>query len=348
MRGALLLLVTSFAPDAFHPRPPPPVVGHDLVARRYWEGLDPAGAARGDDGDDGGQGSGAVSRLARTPATRMVTVPASTFVMGSTPGEMAIGVAMCRREVRQADCDQVAPFFRSEGVAHEVYVDAFALDRREVTVAEYRRCLAAGACAAPGFAPRDPRFDRAELPVTQVRWSDAAAFCGWRGARLPTEAEWELAAKGAAGAGGAALSAAPAARRSPGGRLFPWGNTYNPRLVNHGSFSRDEEDASDGFAGLAPVGSFPDGATPAGIEDLAGNAAEWVADLYDVDDQGFGYAPGSAVNPRGPSSGVFHVVRGGSYTDGAAWMRTTARTTTTVARSAQIGFRCAVSVARAR
>jgi formylglycine-generating enzyme required for sulfatase activity len=332
VRAALLLLVTSFAPDAFHPRPPPVAVGHDLVARRYWEGQTASSGAQDPVG----------SMLARTPATRMVTLPASTFVMGSTPGDMAIGVAMCRREIRQAECDQVAPFFRSEGVAHEVYVDAFALDRREVTVAEYRRCLAAGACAAPGFEPRDPRFDRDELPVTQVRWGDAAAFCAWRGARLPTEAEWELAAKGAAG------STLPAGANASGGRLFPWGNTYNPRVVNHGSFSRDEEDASDGFAGLAPVGSFPDGATPEGIEDLAGNAQEWVADLYDVDDQGFGYPPGSVVNPRGPSSGVFHVVRGGSYTDGAAWMRTTSRTTTNLARSASIGFRCAMSVGKPR
>ncbi len=339
MRAALLLLVTSFAPNAFHPRPAAPPVGPDLVARRYWSGLDDRDA-RGRDERDGALGEARMpSVLARTPAPRMITLPASTFIMGSTPGEMAVGVAMCRREVLQAECDQVAPFFRSEGVAHEVYVDAFALDRREVSVAEYRRCLAAGTCAAPGFAPRDPRFDRDELPVTQVRWSDAAAFCAWRGARLPTEAEWELAAKGPGGAGGTGAAGG-------GGRLFPWGGTYNPRLANHGSFSRDEADASDGFAGLAPVGSFPDGSTPEGIEDLAGNAAEWVADVYDVDDQGFGYPPGSQVNPRGPVSGVFHVVRGGSYGDGGAWMRTTSRTTTSAQRSATIGFRCAVSLGR--
>ncbi len=155
------------------------------------------------------------SVLARTPAPRMVTLPASTFIMGSTPGEMAVGVGMCRHEVLQAECDQVAQFIRSEGVAHEVYIDAFALDRREVSVGEYRRCVAAGACAAPGFSPRDPRFDRDELPVTQVRWGDAAAFCGWRGARLPTEAEWELAAKGPGG-GAARLPAAGAVGSSPG------------------------------------------------------------------------------------------------------------------------------------
>ena len=351
MRAALFLLVTSFAPNAFHKRAP---VGHELVARRYWSGLERRGSARPE----------AVSMpavLARTPASKMVALPGSTFLMGSTPGEMALGVAMCRHEVLQAECDQVAPFFRSEGVAHEVWVDAYAMDRREVTVGEYRRCMAAGVCAAPGFAPRDARFDRDELPVTQVRWADATSFCGWRGARLPTEAEWELAAKGTepgaggsgrgrGGAGGAGETrgAVDGGGGSIAGRLFPWGGTYNPRLANHGSFSRDDTDASDGFAGLAPVGSFPDGRTPQGIDDLAGNAAEWVADFYDVDDQGFGYPPGSQQNPTGPSTGMFHVVRGGSYVDGAAWMRTTSRTFTTAARSASIGFRCAESLGARR
>ena len=106
---------------------------------------------------------------------------------------------------------------------------------------------------------------------------------------------------------------------------------------------QDETDASDGFVGLAPVGSFPDGRTPLGILDLAGNAAEWVADLYDLDANNLGYSPQPQTNPKGASSGIAHVVRGGSYADGAAWMRGAARSTVLL-RSPQVGFRCAYEV----
>ncbi len=233
---------------------------------------------------------------------------------------------LCRKEVRGTEltCERLAQEFRDELPRHEVFLSPFSIDQREVRVDEYARCVSAGACTAPRFTPGDGRYDRPDLPVTNVAWDDAAAYCAWAGGRLPTEAEWEFAARGTAG------------------RDFPWGDVYNPSLCNHGSVANDETNADDGFVGLAPVGSFPDGATPDGILDLAGNAAEWVSDYYErPTEPGAGYPSGSQVNPTGPSSGALHVVRGGSFVNGAIWMRAAWRGSTELVSSYDIGFRCA-------
>lgn len=268
----------------------------------------------------------------RPPLERRVRIAGGRFVMGSSPGEMQQAVELCAREPFGVRCrslgEDVGPWIRAEGHAHEVTLSDFDLDALEVTVAKYDRCVAAGACARPSYPPGDPRYDRPELPVTHVRWDDADAYCAWVGGRLPTEAEWEHAARGHAG------------------RTFPWGDLYNPRLANHGAWAEDPSDARDGFVGLAPVGSFPDGATSSGLHDMAGNAAEWVHDWYDRDEEGFGYPRGAQVNPKGPPFGPYgHVVRGGSYHDAAHWLRTAARRATPFA-SREIGFRCAYDVAR--
>ena len=123
------------------------------------------------------------------------------------------------------------------------------------------------------------------------------------------------------------------------------GNFYNGHLCNHGALAADETDGSDGFVNLAPVGSFPDGATPLGVQDMAGNVAEWVQDLYDVDEENFGYPqtpPGHPlINPKGPATGIGHVLRGGSFAEGAAWVRAAARGKMLPSRSPSVGFRCA-------
>lgn len=282
----------------------------------WWTGLDvqPGAAA----------GRGVVAL--RAPSARWVRIPGGSFLMGSSATDMIRAVTLCRREMYGALCrgDVGMPGirFRAELPAHQAFVSPFELERTEVSVEAYGRCVAAGACAEPAFVRGDARFDRPDFPVTEVRWDDAAAYCAWSGGRLPTEAEWELAARG------------------PSGRDFPWGNVYNGHVTNHGALASDETDASDGYAGLAPVDAFPDGATPEGVLNLAGNASEWVDDLYDTDENGFGYSPLPQTNPRG-TRGVFHVVRGGSFTDGAAWQRAAWRGEGIIARSASVGFRCA-------
>lgn len=253
------------------------------------------------------------------------------FVMGSTPSEMVRAVKLCEREAFGVRCgspgDEVGPWIRAEGYAHEVTLTDYELDRTEVTVRSYTRCVGAGACSAPAYPPGDARYDRPTLPVTHVRWEDAVAFCSWVGGRLPTEAEWELAARG------------------PARRAFPWGDLYNPHLANHGAWADDPTDGRDGYIGLAPVGSFPDGITASGLHDMAGNAAEWVSDFYDRDEDGYGYPRAAAVNPKGPDFGPYgHVVRGGSYRMAAHWLRNSARFAASSA-SREIGFRCAYDVA---
>ncbi len=129
-----------------------------------------------------------------------------------------------------------------------------------------------------------------------------------------------------------------------GGANVPVGQRLQPLPLQPRSLSAsDATDATDGFAGLAPVGSFPDGATPLGVLDLAGNAAEWVSDFFDVDPRGVGFAPGPVTNPTGPKTGSVHVVRGGDFEDGAPFMRAASRNDSAGA-SPTVGFRCAADV----
>ena len=255
----------------------------------------------------------------RSQGPSRVLVRGGTFTMGSTDAELAKAIELCRAEARRDDCKD--ELFAPEQSAHEVYLDDYWIDRTEVTVARYRQCVAAGLCALPPYGSGAERFDRPDLPVVLVTWNDAQRFCAWAGGRLPTEAEWERAARGVAG------------------RRFPWGQVFSPFLSNHGAYAFEDLDSRDGFLELAPVGSFPDGRTPDGIDDLAGNVEEWVHDWF-----AFEYPSASAVNPRGPDLGELRVARGGSFIHGRTWQRGASRDARTPGdRSPWLGFRCAAS-----
>jgi formylglycine-generating enzyme required for sulfatase activity len=230
----------------------------------------------------------------------MITIPATTFTMGSPPG------------LGEAD----------EQPAHPVTLAAFELDRTEVTVGQYWQCVIAGACAAPAADAsiaephylNDPAFDN--HPIVNVPWLEASHYCTWRGKRLPTEAEWELAA-GWDTARGAKLQ-------------WPWGQeAAGP--VNVG-------DTSLGKA--AAVGSMSLDKSPLGLLDMGGNVSEWVFDWYQVDY----YNVADDTNPTGPSNrrSEGRVIRGGSFTDSLEQARTANR-----GHQAEeygyptVGFRCA-------
>lgn len=295
--------------------------------QRFWLGLGPSASRAPAEG----------TVVLRPALERRVRIAGGRFVMGSTASEMVHAMKICEREPYGARCEtragglgggpaDVGPWIRAEGNAHEVTLSDFEIDRTEVPVRRYARCVAAGACSPAAYPSGDSRYDRPELPVTHVRWEDAVSYCTWMGGRLPTEAEWEHAARGRAG------------------RTFPWGELYNPHLANHGAWADDPTDGRDGFVGLAPIGSFPDGKTATGLLDMAGNASEWVWDFYDRDDEGFGYGRGAVINPKGPAYGALgHVIRGGSYREAAHWLRTAARRAWPLP-AREIGFRCAYDV----
>jgi formylglycine-generating enzyme required for sulfatase activity len=208
-------------------------------------------------------------------------------------------------------CDE-APGMCMEGgldaPAHSVWISTFWIDRTEVTRGGYETCVAARACTPPSGVA-SPRSDDA-LPVTGVSWEQAKRYCTWRQLRLPTEAEWEKAARGT------------------DGRRYPWGNDA-PRC--------DLANFAPCGGKLEPTGSLPGGASPYGALDLAGNAEEWVSDWmsshYDV----------SSVqrDPSGPVAGQEHVVRGGSYIDDWWHLGATVRLWDSGLGSTERGFRCA-------
>jgi len=279
----------------------------------------------------------------------MVKLPRGSFLMGSSSGEIEWVAELCTREVgeRFSDlaCDE--QFMEDElAGARRVALFGLWMDRFEVTVGEYRACVASGGCAidpllavspepAPPAASAPPPPTARELlddlPMVGVTWYEAAAYCRAQHKRLPTEAEWEYAARG------------------PESRRWPWGSGVYPTMMNHGGVVPEQlgavqtvpmygVDENDGQRYRAPVGSYPGGRSVFGVEDLAGNVAEWVSDWYDAKT----YGSSDTMAPRGPGNGTFKVLRGGSYLSPLYRTRGAAREALPPReRAAWIGFRCA-------
>lgn len=230
----------------------------------------------------------------------------------------------------------------------EVTLSTYCLDKTEVTVKSYATCVAAGGCTAlprtpslNGFAVPDvrlhPQFcnyeDRPNHPANCVDWHQATAYCTWASKRLPTEAEWEFAARGADGRAYPWGNDAPqAARVNACGTecAAMWANTLRLNL-------RALYDATDGWQTTAPVGGYPSGLSAAGVLDMAGNVWEWTSDWFGD------YTAAPATNPRGMSAGTARVTRGGGWSDrDAGALRTAYRNAVSPTyQSDSIGFRCA-------
>lgn len=252
---------------------------------------------------------------------RQIYIPGGRFRMGASARDIDYAVSLCQKGTLAEDCD--ASLFALERPSHMVTLAAFVIDATEVTVEDYFRCVDVGRCEVPKYSLGGARFEQPGLPVSFVTWPQARDYCLFRGARLPSEREWERAA------------------RSNGRQRFPWGNAWNPRLANHGRAGLVREDGSDGFIELAPVGSYLSGSSRAGVMDLAGNVSEWVADEFS--EYLAGTVSHSAASPTSPSPrGVRRVIRGGDFVSPPHWLRSTARRGRLPDRfGADIGFRCA-------
>lgn len=201
----------------------------------------------------------------------LVWVPSGVFTMG-TVGITRLLPATDAARVR--DDNDGGRY--TESPAHTVMLDGYWIYRHEVTVGQYRKFCQATKRKMPVQRLADG------LPIRSVSWGDCTAYARWAGGRLPTEAEWEKAARG------------------PDGRMYPWGDRLDNMLVNAGIAARGE---------ALPVGSFPDGASPYGADDMLGNMREWCADWYDASY----YHASPWYHPAGPSSGQLRAIRGGSW-----------------------------------
>ncbi|GJL77360.1 MAG: hypothetical protein NPINA01_03490 [Nitrospinaceae bacterium] len=236
----------------------------------------------------------------------MVWIPSGELHRGSDSRQ---GYRICLKNNK--DCKE--SWFQDEEPAHAVRLDGFYIDTHEVTQKQFQSVM--------GDNPSD--YKGPDLPVERVNWHEAAEYCKRVGKRLPTEAEWEWAARGG--------------KRT----AFPWGDEAESGKANfcdqQCSKRWKEKQFDDGYRHTAPVGSFP--ANGYGVFDMAGNVYEWVADWYAEDY----YSKSPRDNPKGPESGNRKLIRGGSWINYSTGIRPADRTEAkTKARLNFVGFRCAL------
>ena len=255
----------------------------------------------------------AAERIKLPAHDEMVLVPAGPFLMGSD---------------KKAD----SKAYLAEMPQHTVHLDAYEIDKHEVTTVQFLKFV-----LAKDRAPLiDWRYDGGNFqdtmvnhPVMHVSWQDAADYCAWAGKRLPTEAEWEKAARGG------------------DGRIYPWGN--QPAGLSRSNFGRsglsgpvrDRPERLMLYPPIISVDKYENAVSPYGVFQMAGNVAEWVADWYDKDY----YKTAPDKNPKGPEKGTQRAFRGGSWIDSTPSVRVAQRNGTEPnTRMNWLGFRCARDV----
>ena len=203
----------------------------------------------------------------------MVYIPAGEFIMGTSDEQIDALLRQFPNWNRS--------LFDDEKPQRRVYIDGYWIYKYEVTVTQYRKF-----CDETGRKmPVEPDWGwQDDHPIVNVTYNDAAAYCNWAGVQLPTEAQWEKAARGT------------------DGRIWPWGNEWDANKCNN---------FQTGPRKTKPVDSYPQGRAPYDVMDMAGNVWEWCADWYD----GNYYASAPERNPHGPVSGNWRVLRGGSWSD---------------------------------
>lgn len=245
--------------------------------------------------------------ISEVDGMELVYIPAGNFSMGSNQGDS------------------------NEQPVHEVYLDAYWMDQFEVTNDQYKLCVADRACTAPADLAYYNNSTFNHHPVVNINWFQAKTYCQWAGRDLPTEAQWEKAARG------------------EDGRIYPWGDSNPTRdhvnLCDLGCASGSKtENFNDGYAKTAPVGSFPKGSSSYGVHDMAGNVWEWVNDWFE---KNYYSSQREWENPSGPTIGKQRVLRGGAWDNSELFIRSTNRGWGSPAVFGEdLGIRCVLSIDR--
>ena len=262
------------------------------------------------------------SNIRQRDAMIEVNIPGGKFLMGSSKQDVESGIELCRRHYQP--CNRW--FYEQEYPQHEVTLSPYVIDVHEVTNQQFQLCVEAGSCQQPLDCRKgestylDP--DKADHPVVCVDWQSAADYCEWVGSRLPSEAEWEFAARG------------------PEGRNFPWGEEFIGSKLNYCDencdLSHADSEYNDGYPKTSPVENFNSGKSWGGVFGLGGNVAEWVGDWYGD------YSLDALYDPSGPEIGTEKLIKGSSWYFPPVYSRGANRGSTDPDwKTDYLGFRCA-------
>lgn len=246
----------------------------------------------------------------------MVYVPSGTFQMGSSQEDIDAALALCDQYPNAwKECER--DWFELEYPQHSVSIDNYWIDSTEVTNSQYNRCVEAGNCQ-PSRLANQPAYNGVDYPVAGVPWQDTVDYCAWAGGRLPTEQEWEYAARGSQS------------------NIFPWGDDFR---CDGGNLYDPNTGCEDGFTQPAPVGSYLSGKSWCGAYDMTGNVWEWVADEF------CDYPSNATTEVVQPISTNSHILRGGSWGYPPAFSRSAYRYPVPPETDyLAVGFRCTVSL----